>query len=149
MKKRTILIEYKEAEAIDELETSDATLVRAAREASGKAWAPYSHFSVGAAVRLDNGTIVTGCNQENSAYPSGLCAERVALFSANAQYPENAVIAIAISAQLETPIKPCGACLQVISESETRYKKPIRLLLDGKSSTLIINGVSQMLPFRF
>ena len=105
-------------------------------EATARSYAPYSHFSVGAAALLNNGTIVTGTNQENAAYPSGLCAERTTLFYANSQYPDPPVNTLAIAARtekdfIETPIPPCGAC-QVILETEKRYGQPIRILLYGK-----------------
>src|SRR5699024_9590066 len=106
-------------------------------EATRRSYAPYSHFSVGAAALLANGVVVTGTNQENAAYPSGLCAERTTLFYANSQYPDQAVVTLAIAARTEkdfidTPIPPCGACRQVILETEKRYKQPIRILLYGK-----------------
>jgi cytidine deaminase len=98
--------------------------------------------------------IVTGNNQENSAYPSGLCAERVALFYANANYPESEVKAIAISAAkngvlVNEPVKPCGSCRQALAETEVRFKTPIRIILDGQDSILVLNGVESLLPLSF
>ena len=118
----------------DELNDTDRALLDDAIEATRRSYAPYSHFSVGAAALLANGVVVTGTNQENAAYPSGLCAERTTLFYANSQYPDQAVVTLAIAARTEkdfidTPIPPCGACRQVILETEKRYKQPIRILL--------------------
>ena len=117
----------------DELNDTDRALLDDAIEATRRSYAPYSHFSVGAAALLANGVVVTGTNQENAAYPSGLCAERTTLFYANSQYPGQAVVTLAIAARTEkdfidTPIPPCGACRQVILETEKRYKQPIRIL---------------------
>ena len=122
----------------EELSAADRELMDAARQATFRSYAPYSHFSVGAAARLANGIVVTGTNQENAAYPSGLCAERTTLFYANSQHPDQAVTTLAIAARnehdefLESPIPPCGACRQVILETEKRYGQPIRILLYGK-----------------
>jgi cytidine deaminase len=154
MKYKTIEISYTEFNSIDELTTSDAILVRKAREASKNGWAPYSNFHVGAAVILENKEIIIGNNQENAAYPSGLCAERVALFSANANFPDSSIAAIAVSAfnkngLTKESVKPCGACRQAILESETRYGKPIRLILDGSDEILILDGISNLLPLSF
>ena len=154
MKHKTIEISYTEYDSIAELTNGDAILLRKAREASKNSWAPYSNFHVGAAVLLENGEIITGNNQENVAYPSGLCAERVALFSANANFPGSPVKAIAVSAFNQNgltnePVKPCGACLQAILESETRFKTPVRLILDGSASIMVIDGMTNLLPFSF
>lgn len=154
MKNRKIEIQYVEANSLDELTENDAFLVAKAREAANNAWAPYSKFNVGAAVQLENGEIVVGNNQENAAYPSGLCAERVALFAANANYPDVAVTSIAITAFNAGGIpkefvKPCGSCRQAILETETRFDQPIRLILDGKESIAIMEGIDKLLPFNF
>ena len=121
----------------DELNEADRALVTTAKEATARSYVPYSHFSVGAAALLGDGTVVSGTNQENAAYPSGLCAERTTLFYANSRYPDQPVITLAIAARTEkdfidNPIPPCGACRQVILETEKRYKQPIRILLYGK-----------------
>lgn len=154
MKIHTIDIEYIEFESLEELTDCDKSLIVRAREASQGAWAPYSGFRVGAAVLLVNGEIIIGNNQENAAYPSGLCAERVALYSANANFPSVAVEAIAISASdsnelVESPITPCGSCRQSMLESETRFNHPVRLLLDSKQSLLSIVGIKHLLPLSF
>ncbi len=119
MKTLNLEINYTEYSSLDEMSAEDQELVRAATEAQKTSYAPYSKFNVGAAVRLDDGTIVKGSNQENSAYPSGLCAERTAMFSANATYPGRAMVGIAIAGGFEggidnAPCSPCGACRQVI-----------------------------------
>ncbi|HKK82462.1 MAG TPA: cytidine deaminase [Prolixibacteraceae bacterium] len=154
MERKKIAIEYIELSSIDELTTSDAYLVAKAREVTNNAWAPYSKFFVGAAVELANGKIITGNNQENAAYPSGLCAERVALFAANANYPNSPVKTIAITAfnkngQTKTPVKPCGSCRQAILESELRFEHPIRLILDGEDNIHIIESIKSLLPLSF
>lgn len=116
------------------------------------AYAPYSGFYVGSAVLLANGVIITGNNQENAAYPSGLCAERTALFYAGAQYPNTAIEAMVIVAYNRdrcVPIAPCGACRQVMLESASRQAKPYRVLLCGVEETIIIDDVRGLLPFAF
>jgi cytidine deaminase len=154
MKHKTIVISYTEYDTNEELSEIDAALVDKAREAAKNAWAPYSGFHVGAAVLLDNGKIVIGNNQENAAYPSGLCAERVALFAANANYPRNRVIAMAISAtnkkgMVEDPISPCGSCRQSILEAEERFGVPIRLILDSSKNRAVVEGIKNLLPLSF
>ena len=123
---------------LEELTAEEQHLIKLAIEATQRSYAPYSNFHVGAAVRLENGVEVIGCNQENVAYPSGLCAERTALYSAGAQYPDVPVEMLAIAArgtddelQYE-PVGPCGSCRQVIIEFETRAKHPIRMLPAGR-----------------
>ena len=138
----------------DELNAEDQYLINKCKEQVHKAYAPYSGFHVGAAIALENGEIVTGNNQENSAYPSGLCAERVAMFYANAQYPEVAPKTIAIAAFtnndfLAEPITPCGSCRQVLLETEMRYEKGIRILLYGTQHVYMIENVKQLLPLCF
>lgn len=140
---------------MDELSAEDRQLVEQAIEATRRSYAPYSHFRVGAAVRLENGEIVIGCNQENAAYPSGLCAERTALFAAGALYPDVPVRVLAVAARgtdgemTEEPTGPCGSCRQVIIESETRAKHPIRILLYGRRCVYIIDGIRQLMPLTF
>ena len=139
----------------EELDAQDKELVDLAKEATSRSYAPYSHFHVGAAVRLENGVEVIGCNQENAAYPSGLCAERTALFAAGAQYPDVGVSTLAIAARgtdgelLEEPVAPCGSCRQVIIETETRAKRPIRILLFGRRCVYVIDGIRQLMPLMF
>ena len=138
----------------DELNDTDRALLDDAIEATRRSYAPYSHFSVGAAALLANGVVVTGTNQENAAYPSGLCAERTTLFYANSQYPDQPVNTLAIAARtekdfIETPIPPCGACRQVILETEKRYKHPIRILLYGKECIYEVKSIGDLLPLSF
>jgi cytidine deaminase len=148
---RIIVYEY---QSIDELSENDQNLLQEARRITASAYAPYSGFHVGAAVLLENGIVVTGNNQENSAYPSGLCAERVALFYANANFHKVPVKAIAISAAkngglVTEPVKPCGSCRQALAETEVRFNTPIRIILDGQDSILVLNGVESLLPLSF
>lgn len=138
----------------EELPQEDRNLVEAAKDATKGSYAPYSGFCVGAAARLKNGTVVIGSNQENVAYPSGLCAERTTLFAANAQYPDQPVLSLAIAARnqdgfLSQPITPCGACRQVISGVEQRYNQPIRILLYGTDGTHVIDNIDALLPLQF
>lgn len=154
MKKQKIEIPY-EVFSIDELNAEDQQLMNAAREATRRSYAPYSHFHVGAAVLLENGVIVTGTNQENVASPSGLCAERTTLFYANSQYPDQKVKALAIAACHadkgipHAPITPCGACRQMMLETENRYGFPIRILLCGEREVYVIKSTKDLLPFSF
>ena len=139
----------------DELSAEDRQLIDAAKAATERSYAPYSHFHVGAAALLADGTVVTGTNQENAAYPSGLCAERTTLFWANSQYPTQAVEVLAIAARTEqgelaTPIPPCGACRQVILETEKRFNKAMRIILYGAKECYVIeDGVRALLPLSF
>lgn len=143
-----------EVRSYEELTDEDRKLIDAAREATQRSYAPYSHFSVGAAALLGNGVVVTGTNQENAAYPSGLCAERTTLFYANSQYPDQPVKTLAIAARteedfLDTPIPPCGACRQVLLETEKRFGESMRVMLYSKKDIYILNGVNGLLPLSF
>ncbi len=138
----------------EELTEADRTLLQAAMDATKRSYAPYSKFSVGAAARLNNEVIVTGTNQENAAYPSGLCAERTTLFYANSQYPDEAVATLAVAARterdfLDAPIPPCGACRQVILETEKRFNQPMRILLYGKEEVYEVKSIRDLLPLSF
>ena len=141
--------------AYDELMSEDKEVVDAARAATANSYAVYSKFNVGAAVRLEGGVIVKGSNQENAAYPSGLCAERTTLFWANSQYPDRAVLTLAIAARTENgelamPIPPCGACRQVILETEKRYNRTIRIILYGTRECYVVeDGIKALLPLTF
>lgn len=139
---------------MDELDEREQQLIETAIEATEKAYAPYSNFYVGAAVLLENGAEVIGCNQENAAYPSGLCAERTALFAANAQHPGQPVVALAIAARNKDgltaqPITPCGACRQVISEVEHRYNKSVKIFLYGKNRIISVDSINDIMPLQF
>lgn len=138
----------------EELSEDDKQLVERAIEATASSYSPYSHFAVGAALRLSDGTIVIGSNQENAAFPSGLCAERTAIFAAGATHPDKAVTALAIAARNEAgltaePVSPCGACRQVILEVEQRYNCVVRILLYGTNGVYIINSIRDLLPLCF
>jgi cytidine deaminase len=130
-------------------------LVEKAYESMERAYAPYSKFKVGAAAKLSNGTVVLGNNQENIAYPSGLCAERVALFYAGANFPNEEVDVIVIVARGELMpdkqlLSPCGSCRQVMLETENRQSKPMKVILVNQDErTMIINSVQHLLPFGF
>ena len=139
---------------LDELSPQDQELVQAAIKATHNAYANYSRFYVGAALRLENGKIVIGANQENAAFPSGLCAERTAVFAAQANYPDSPIETLAIAGRnekgvLPNPITPCGACRQVILEIEDRYKKPIKILLYGTQKIYCVRSVKDLLPLSF
>lgn len=143
-----------ESYQLDELSPQDQELVQAAIKATHNAYANYSRFYVGAALRLENGKIVIGANQENAAFPSGLCAERTAVFAAQANYPDSPIETLAIVARnekgvLPNPITPCGACRQVILEIEDRYKKPIKILLYGTQKIYCVRSVKDLLPLSF
>jgi len=154
MKEITLQIKFTEYEATAQLPEKDNNLIMKARDAAQNAYAPYSGFRVGAAVLLENGVIVTGNNQENAAYPSGLCAERTALFYSSAQYPNVPIIAIAVSTlnRNDTPsdiAKPCGACRQVMAEYEDLTSKPLRIILDSTDRIFVLDGIDNLLPLRF
>ena len=154
MRANEIRIPVYEYSSPEELNDTDRLLLQEARRMTGQTYSPYSGFKVGAAVRLQGGIIITGSNQENAAYPSGLCAERVALFYANANYPGVPVEAIAISAlnhhgQLPELVTPCGACRQVMEETEVLFDKPIRIILDGDGIIRILEGMASLLPLSF
>lgn len=153
MKRKKIEIDI-QSFTYEELNASDRQLIDKARKTNEHSYAPYSHFYVGAAVLLDNGEIVCGSNQENAASPSGTCAERTALFYAGAKYPDQAVKTIAIAARNDTeetemPVPPCGACRQVLLETEQRFHTPIRILLYGKKEILLLKSVNDLLPLSF
>jgi cytidine deaminase len=140
---------------ISELNEEDKYLMDKAIEARGKAYAPYSKFSVGAALLLDNGVIVLGNNQENAAYPSGMCAERVAIWRAGSEYPDMKVLKLAISAsssisKVDKPVGPCGACRQSLSEYEIKQKQPFPILFMGEVGEIIkTDSLDALLPFSF
>ncbi len=153
MEQREIKTPYRSLHYSD-LEAGMQRLVDEAKAQTKNSYARYSKFHVGAAVLLENGEIVAGSNQENVAYPSGLCAERTAMFYANSRYPEVKPIAIAVAAFnegkfLEHPITPCGGCLQVLLESENRFGSPIKVILYGEKEIYVIEKIGHMLPFAF
>ncbi|MDR0295942.1 MAG: cytidine deaminase [Prevotellaceae bacterium] len=154
MKEIKLQITVYEAEGIHELQEADAALLREATKATKQSYAPYSNFNVGAAVLMENGEIIYGSNQENGAYPSGLCAERVALFYANSHFPNVPVKAIAVNSAVngkdnDNPVFPCGDCRQVLLECENRFGKPIKVIMGGVKNIKIINSVQDLLPLSF
>ena len=137
-----------------ELSEEDRELVDLAREMTEKSYAPYSRFYVGAAIRLLNGKVIPGCNQENAASPSTICAERSAIFAAGAQYPDQPVTTLAIAARnddgfMQSPIPPCGTCRQVILETEERFNQPIRIMLAARDEIHMVETIRTLLPMQF
>ncbi|MBR5273714.1 MAG: cytidine deaminase [Bacteroidales bacterium] len=154
MTNKEIKIAYQEYESLDQLAPQDRDLAEAAIKATEGSYAPYSRFNVGAAVRLDSGLIVKGSNQENAAYPSGLCAERTAMFYASATYPEQAMTDIAIAASqegvlCENPVTPCGACRQVMAQYQTKGGRPMSIILIGGKKIWKFEKVEDLLPLIF
>lgn len=154
IKTKNISFTYMEFDKPEELETSDRELVNAAREAALNAYAPYSGFRVGAAVRLTSGLIVRGANVENAAFPSGICAERTALSNSVSNHPDDKPVTIAIAAMNEDgmtkyPVPPCGNCRQVIAEEELRNNNQIKIILSGKDKIQVIESCSLLLPLQF
>ncbi len=140
---------------MEELSVEEQSLVRQAIAATSRSYAPYSHFHVGAAVLLENGVTIMGCNQENAAFSAGICAERSAIFAAGAQYPEQAVKTLAIAARnslgtlTADPVSPCGTCRQVIIETETRFHHPVRIILYGTKHLYVMDGIQHLMPLSF
>ena len=154
MTNKEIKIAYREYESLEQLEAEERKLADAAIDAMKNAYAPYSGFSVGAAVMFEDGEIVKGSNQENAAYPSGLCAERTAMFYASASRPDKAMAAIAIAAGQKgvicgTPATPCGACRQVMAQSQAKSGRPMKILLVGADRTWVFDKVDDLLPLIF
>ncbi|MBT0607487.1 cytidine deaminase [Aequorivita echinoideorum] len=155
MKKQKIEIQLEVFENLSELPENIQKLMNRAQQARENAYAPYSHFRVGAALQLSSGTIVTGNNQENAAFPSGLCAERVAVFNAGANFPNESIAHLAITARSENKqtteaIAPCGACRQVLSEYEQKQKSPISIFFMGETGSIIkVGSVQDLLPLGF
>lgn len=139
---------------LEECSDIEKKLIAAAKHATEKSYAPYSNFKVGAALLLKNGEIITGNNQENAAYPSGLCAERVAVFYANSVYPDQKIEAIAIAAWANNTftkdaITPCGGCRQVLLEAENRFSAPMRILMYSEEGIYVVNTIKTLLPLSF
>ena len=153
MKSKKLEINYEELR-FEELNGEDQSLIEAAIKATDNSYADYSHFHVGAAVRLSDSTTLIGAHQENAAFPSGLCAERTAIFAAQAQYPKLAVEALAIAAKnsdgiLSQPVTPCGSCRQVVLQIEVRYHHPVEILLYGSQRIFRFHSIRDLLPFCF
>jgi cytidine deaminase len=155
MTNQEIKVNFKAYDSLQELGKSNHDLCLEAIKALKNSHSPYSKFRVGAALRLKSGKIVYGSNQENAAYPSGLCAERVALFTWGASYPHDPIEAMAVTAQTDTfeiekPTACCGSCLQVLAECENRQGTPVEVILFCKNGTAwVMNGVESFLPFLF
>jgi cytidine deaminase len=155
MKQKDLLVSYFELDSADELPPDEHNLLDIAADSLRSAYVPYSHYKVGSAVLLENGAIITGSNQENMAFPSGLCAERVALFAAASQYPGITIKSIAVTAQsqdfpVEEPVSPCGACRQAIIEYEMNQGKPIKLILGCETGkTIVVMKMGDLLPLSF
>ncbi len=149
-----IRINIEEYKSPDELSDEEQQLIESAIQTARDAYAPYSEFHVGASLLLDDGTFVDGNNQENAAYPDGLCAERVAMFAANALHPGSPVKIMAVAAiyqdkLLDQPVYPCGSCRQALLESENRFMQPIRILMYGKAGIHAANSIKDLLPLSF
>ncbi|HYF30186.1 MAG TPA: cytidine deaminase [Chitinophagaceae bacterium] len=155
MNKEVYQFTYEVYNSVNDLPEEDAWLLKEAREVTQHAYAPYSHFQVGAVARMANGEIVAGSNQENASFPIGLCAERVLLASASSLYPKVPISIIAISYNNEQgksdhPVAPCGICRQSLQEFESRAKHPIRLILGGmEGKVIVIPKASTLLPLAF
>lgn len=155
MKEVTIESKLYVFESLDELPKDVSLLMQKAFQAREKAYAPYSKFHVGAALLLDNNEIITGNNQENASYPSGLCAERTAIYYAGSQYPNAKIVRMAISASSKNkptikPIPPCGACRQSIAEYEIKQNEPIEIYFMGESGKVVkSNSLANLLPLVF
>lgn len=155
MDKIELRLTYTVFDTIDELDEEGQQLITAAKEFAQNAYAPYSNFNVGAALLLENGKIVHGSNQENAAYPSGLCAERVAFFSASANYPNVRIRRVAVVARRNhesdfLEASPCGSCRQVMMEYEEKQSHPVEIILMGnKGKVLVMPSIETLLPFKF
>lgn len=151
---RSFETKYEEFASLEELSVEDRELAKAAIDAMRGSYAPYSGFNVGAAVRLESGHIVKGANQENAAFPSGLCAERTAMFAAGANYPDDNIVAIAFCGGLKgrmttAPAAPCGSCRQVMAQYQTKAGKPMSVIMIGATSIWKFARVDDLLPFIF
>lgn len=154
MTEKEINIRFHEYTSLDELDKADRELAEAAIDAMKGSYAPYSHFNVGAAVRLSNGVIVKGANQENAAFPSGLCAERTAMFSAGATWPDKAMVSLALAGGVmgrlaKSPATPCGACRQVMAQYQTKGGRPMSVIMVGDGIILKFDRVDDILPLIF
>ncbi len=151
---KSITLYYNELSSPEELSSEDKNLLKEAIAAAYNAYAPYSGFRVGAALRLESGKTVRGANVENAAFPSGICAERTVISSSVSNFPDDKPAVIAIAALnkeglTDEPVTPCGNCRQVISEEETRTNSKIKLILAGKKRILVIESINMLLPLQF
>ena len=140
---------------MDELTPEERSLIEQAIEGTNRSYSPYSLFHVGAALKLQNGATYIGCNQENAAFPAGICAERSAIFAAGAQYPDQPIVMLAIAARsregefTKEAVSPCGTCRQVLIETETRFQHPVRILLYGQRCVYVLDSIKQLMPLSF
>ena len=140
---------------MNELPAEEQQLLQQAIDATSRSYAKYSNFHVGAAILLANGITIMGCNQENAAFPAGICAERSAIFAAGAHYPDQPIKTLAIAARdpkgqlTQRPVSPCGTCRQVIIETETRFSTPVRILLYGQECVYVMDGIRHLMPLSF
>lgn len=154
MTDKEIKIAFKEYKSLEELDKEDQELAKAAVSAMQGSYAPYSHFNVGAAVRMSNGVIVKGANQENAAFPSGLCAERTAMFAAGASYPDKEMLSLALAGGVmgrlcATPATPCGACRQVMAQYQAKGGKKMSVIMVGADKIWKFHSVDDILPLIF
>ena len=154
MTDKEIRIKYREYQSVEEMNPEDRELAAEAVKAMSGAYAPYSHFHVGAAVRMSNGQIVRGANQENAAFPSGLCAERTAMFAASARYPDKDMLGIAIAGGVmgrlaKAPVTPCGACRQVMAQYQAKSGKPMSVIMISADKIWKFDKVDDILPLIF
>ncbi len=155
MKQITHSFDYQVFDSANELQTDDRELLQKAREAVSGSYAPYSRYHVGAAVKLANGIVFTGSNQENMSFPAGLCAERVAVFAAASNYPDVPVETVAITAiadefEVSDPVPPCGMCRQAFMEYEMKFQHKIRIILGGHTGEVfVLHGMGSLLPLAF
>jgi cytidine deaminase len=154
MTNREIHITFQEYNSIEEMNPEDRELAAEAIKGMTGAYAPYSHFHVGAAVRMSNGQIVRGANQENAAFPSGLCAERTAMFAASARYPDKDMLSIAIAGGVMgrlalEPVTPCGACRQVMAQYQAKSGKPMSVIMMSADKIWKFEKVDDILPLIF
>lgn len=155
MKQITHSFDYQIFDSAHELQVDDRELLEKAKEAIAGSYAPYSHYHVGAAVKLANGQVFIGSNQENMSFPAGLCAERVGVFAAASNFPDVPVAAIAISAisddfEVSEPVPPCGMCRQAIVEYELKFNNKIRIILGGQTGRIyVFHGMGSLLPLAF
>lgn len=154
MKDLDLKLQIRECQ-LEELSDVDRTMISKAIEATDDSYAPFSQFHVGACIMLANDVIIKGCNQENAAFPAGICAERSAIFAAGAQHPSQPVKALAIAARdkngelTREPVSPCGTCRQVMIETETRFGQPIHILLYGQNRIYVMDGIRNLMPLSF
>lgn len=154
MADKKYIINYEEFSSVSQMTPEDQEMVAAALDAQKGSYSPYSHFQVGASLKLENGLVLKGANQENAAYPSGLCAERTVMFYAGANYPDIPFDTLAIAGSdhgvlCESPASPCGACRQVMAEYQKKHKKPFNIILVGSKRIRKFHCVDDVLPFIF